>query len=124
MKYLSVILLYIFTLAAVAAEIPADHPSIKDALDANGVVSADGLAPLPNIGVVASTIHSNNYTYIEIKNDKNNIWLAAPKVELIKDTRVRYGRGIAMINFYSNGLKRVFPEIYFVERVEIVEYPE
>ncbi len=121
MKIIFIFLLTVMMQILLAGEIPAGHPSVKDVLDAKGETPGNKPALPLNVGIVVNTIHSNNYTYIELKNEQKNIWLAAPKVELADNTRIRYGRGITMVNFYSNGLKREFPEIYFVERVEIAE---
>lgn len=101
-----------------AAELPAGHPTVKDAMAASGSSPAEGSVPLPNEGTVVSTIHSSGYTYIEVKQGENNIWLAAPKVDLQNGALIRYGKGISMVNFYSNGLKREFPEVFFIDRVE------
>jgi len=121
MNYLMAFVLVLCVQVLTAGELPVGHPTVKEVLDAKGEKTDQKSAPLPNTGIVVSTIHSNNYTYIELKNEQESIWLAAPRVDLIKDTRIRYGRGIAMVNFYSNRLKREFPEIYFVERVEVTE---
>lgn len=121
MKSIIAFLLLMLSQALLSADLPTDHPTVKDTLNATGVTPDEKSAPLPNIGTVVDTIHSNNYTYIELRNEGKNIWLAAPKVELLKDTKIRYGRGLTMVNFYSNGLKREFPEIFFVERVQIVK---
>lgn len=118
MKYILLFIPYLFALSVLAAEIPSNHPSVKGVLQNNDAVSNESSSSLPNTGTVVSTIHIKNYTYIEIKQDEGNIWLAAPKIDLVNDTQIRYGKGITMVNFYSNGLKREFPEILFVDRVE------
>jgi hypothetical protein len=117
MKRILWIILVVTVRGVMAAELPANHPSVEDALKATGELSETNLNALPNSGAVVSTIHSNNYTYIELTQNNRRIWLAAPKVELEKGTVIRYGKGITMVDFYSNGLKREFPEIYFVDRV-------
>lgn len=121
MKFILIFLLTVVTQNLMAGVLPEGHPSVKGTLDQNEGIPINKAAPIPNTGIVVNTIHSNKYTYIELNNGQKNIWLAAPQVELLKDSRVRYGRGIFMVNFYSNGLKREFPEIYFVDRVELAE---
>ena len=106
-----------FTLAD---DLPAGHPTVRDALEATGTQAADAAA-LPNQGRVVSTLQSRGYTYIEVEHAGTNIWLAAPKIELADGTNIRYGQGITMANFYSNGLKREFEQIFFVDRVEPVK---
>ena len=117
MKHLIFILLVGLAGYAVA-DLPTGHPTVKDAMAAAGSSSEEGATPLPNEGTVVSTIHSSGYTYIEVKQGENNIWLAAPKVDLPDGALIRYGKGISMVDFYSNGLKREFPEVFFINRVE------
>jgi hypothetical protein len=118
MKLLMFILL-VGLAGSAAAELPTGHPTVKDALAASGSSPDERKTALPNEGTVVSTIHSSGYTYIEVKQGENNIWLAAPKVDLLDGALIRYGKGISMVNFYSNGLKREFPEVFFINRVEM-----
>lgn len=115
-------LLFVMLLGAasctLADDIPAGHPSIREALEAAGNPAQDDATSLTNQGTVVSTLQSRGYTYIEVEHAGGNIWLAAPKVELADGTKIRFGQGITMANFYSNGLKREFEKIYFVDRVE------
>jgi len=101
-------------------DLPSGHPTVRDALQASGQQN-QAAAALPNQGTVVSTLQSRGYTYIEVKQGGDNIWLAAPRVELTDGAEIRYGQGITMANFYSNGLKREFDKIYFVDRVEAVK---
>jgi hypothetical protein len=105
---------------ALADDLPAGHPTVREALEATGAGTSEAAA-LPNQGKVVSTLQSSGYTYIEVEHEGNNIWLAAPQVELADGALIRYGQGITMANFYSNGLKREFEQIFFVDRVEAVK---
>ena len=121
MKSLLFFLLIGFSITALAEALPMGHPTIKDALQASGAPAVDDSTPLPNQGVVKSTIHSRGYTYIEVKQDDQLHWLAAPKVELTDGSTIRYGKGIPMTNFFSSGLQREFPEVLFIDRVQVVK---
>lgn len=122
MNKLVILLLLVIPQLLPAADLPAGHPSVKDALAAVGADPDKASQPLPNSGVVLSTIQTTHYTYIEVRNDQEGVfWLAAPKVELNANAKIRFGRGISMVDFYSNSLQREFPEIFFVERVETAE---
>ncbi len=119
----SVLFAILFGVAAYASadDLPPGHPTIRDALEDAGAPVGGQAASLPNQGKVVSTLDSRGYTYIEVQQDGQNIWLAAPKVELAAGSLIRYGDGITMANFYSNGLKREFAKIFFVDRVEPVK---
>jgi hypothetical protein len=121
MKSLIFAILFGLTAFALAEDLPPGHPTISDALQEAGKSVDDPAATLPNQGTVVSTVDSRGYTYIEVEQEGKQVWLAAPKVELAAGSVIRYGQGITMANFYSNGLKREFAEIFFVDRVESVK---
>lgn len=78
-------------------------------------------AKLPNEGVVMEVVHAEMYSYIKVAGKEGVVWLAAPKIELDLDTRIRYSKGVLMSNFYSKELKRSFPAVIFVGQVKLVE---
>lgn len=81
---------------------------------------AAAAADLPFKGKVVSTIDVNQYTYIEVAQDKGVIWLAAPSIALKKNSTIRFEDGAEMTNFRSASLNRTFPAIRFVGRVVVV----
>jgi len=76
---------------------------------------------LPNLGTIKQIIHTELYSYIEVTQDGNNQWLAAPRSEFAVNDQVRYSRGLTMTNFHSKILQRDFPSIIFVERIQKTE---
>jgi hypothetical protein len=84
------------------------------------VIAAASAAELPYKGKVISTIDVNQYTYIEVAQDKKVIWLAAPTVAVKKNNTIRFEDGAEMTNFRSATLNRTFPSIRFVGRVLVV----
>ena len=121
MKSLFLAILFGMTACALADDLPPGHPTVKDALEAAGTQTTGDAAALPNQGKVVSTLQSRGYTYIEVEHAGKNIWLAAPQTKLADGAEIRFGNGITMANFYSNGLKREFEQIFFVDRVEAVK---
>jgi hypothetical protein len=121
MKSLLFVALFGFVACVLADDLPAGHPTVKDALEASGAQTQDSAASLTNLGTVVSTIDSAGYTYIEVEQEGKKVWLAASKVELAAGSPIRFGRGLPMTNFYSKSLQREFPEIFFVDRVEVVK---
>jgi hypothetical protein len=84
------------------------------------VIAAASATELPNKGKVISTIDVNQYTYIEVAQDKKVFWLAAPTVALKKNQMIRFEDGAEMSNFRSATLNRTFPSISFIGRVMVV----
>lgn len=119
MKSITALLLLSALLASVAAIAapPPGHPSPDAAATMLQLPKNTPDADLPHQGKVISTIDTDQYTYIEVAQDKKTVWLAAPKVALKKDSVIRYEDGAEMSNFHSKILNRDFPSIMFVNRV-------
>lgn len=73
---------------------------------------------LPNSGTIVEIIQTKAYSYIKVRGEAGNRWLAAPRANYSTNEKVDYSRGLTMSNFYSRSLQRQFDEILFVERVE------
>ena len=111
----------LFALAAVAASStfaapPSGHPTPAAAAEMMKLPPVSD-AELTRKGKVVSTIDANEYSYIEVTEGKNTLWLAAPLTKLKKDDVIRYDDGAMMTNFYSKLLKRTFPSVMFVNKV-------
>ncbi len=76
---------------------------------------------LPNEGVVKEVVHAEMYSYIKVSGKEGVVWLAAPKIELDLNIKIRYSKGVRMSNFYSKELERNFPVVIFVGQVKLVE---
>ena len=76
---------------------------------------------LPNQGVIKQLLHTEMYTYLEVLNQGQLVWIAGPKTELPINTTIRYSKGVYMTNFYSKELQRPFPAVTFVSRIEPVQ---
>lgn len=70
-----------------------------------------------NRGQVLSSIQVPGYTYIEVRNNGRNIWLAGNPVEVAEGDVISWGQSAVMQNFKSTELDRVFEEILFVSAV-------
>jgi hypothetical protein len=70
-------------------------------------------------GTVLSSIDVPPYTYLEVRQDKQTRWLAATTVGAKKGDVIHFDDGMQMTNFYSKSLKRTFPSIIFVNKVEV-----
>ncbi|VAX08328.1 hypothetical protein MNBD_GAMMA26-535 [hydrothermal vent metagenome] len=92
------------------------HPS--------GASSTGGQATVPagsvQEGQVLSAMDSGGYSYIEVTQDGQVIWLAAPKTSVTKGDTVRYGGGTVMKDFFSKTLEREFLELIFLGGIEVV----
>lgn len=102
--------------AAAFGEVPAEHPSPQAAMQ---MMHPAKKIDLTRSGTVLSHIDANEYTYVEVSENGNKLWLAAPRAVLKDGDAVRFPDGVTMRDFYSKLLKRTFPAVIFVDSVEV-----
>jgi hypothetical protein len=113
----ALVALALFAATAFAA-LPPNHPAPAGASNPANP-SMNMKAPVLLEGKVASVIDVDQYTYIEIMQEKGTTWLATTKTPVKKGDTIRYDEGVQMTNFYSKTLKRTFPSVKFVGKVII-----
>jgi hypothetical protein len=74
-------------------------------------------APASAAGTVAETMDAGGYTYLRLKTDKGDLWVAATQLPVKVGERLTVPLDMPMENFRSNTLERSFPLIYFVVQV-------
>ena len=109
----------LFTVVAFAAP-PTGHPSVEQAAETMRLPRNPNLDHLPNRATVLQSIRSNEYVYIEVKNEGGQFWLAAPAEKFNQGDTVRYSNGTLMQNFYSKKHQRTFDAVWFVSKVEVI----
>lgn len=119
MKLLLLLLSVTTASVSIAAEkLPAGHPPVNAE---NSKAPAAAPAQLPQQGTVVDVITVPQYTYLQVKQANETIWLAAPSVEVKKGDSVQFDNGLVMTDFHSNALDRTFASILFVNRVVVGE---
>jgi hypothetical protein len=113
------LLLWLCSAVAVAAP-PPGHPSVEQAAQVMQLPRNPNLDQLPNRATVLQSIPSNDYVYIEVRNEQGQFWLAAPRMVLQVGDKVRFSNGTLMRNFYSKKQQRSFDAVWFVSRVEVM----
>ncbi len=104
------------SLSPLRAEVPPGHPTPDAAMR---MMQADSPAGGLRTGTVVSHMDANEYTYIEVNEKGQSVWLAAPRLALKDGDTVRFPGGVTMRDFYSKLLKRTFPAVIFVGGVEV-----
>lgn len=69
----------------------------------------------PVSGKVVETMDSGRYTYVRLRNNDKEIWVAVYKVKVVIGEKMSFKPGIEMVNFESKSLKRKFDKIIFSE---------
>lgn len=70
-----------------------------------------------NVFEVAEVIQGNTYTYMKVKEDMGERWIATGKTEAEAGDVLYYGEALEMPNFHSKEIDRTFDKIYFIDRV-------
>lgn len=115
-----VFVLFVFSAAAVAASPAAVNPHAGMQMPSAGAPEAK----LPQKGKVRNIIDVPQYTYLEVTQNKKNVWLAVSTVAVKKGDVIRFDDGMEMTNFHSKSLNRTFPNIFFVQRVVVTKEKE
>ena len=115
MRFSAIVLLSALVLAfpasmVSAGDLPAGHPNI-DALKDKLVAT--------HAGVVTEAISATSYTYLHVKGDGGEEWLATSQMDIKPKSKIRWNDGSIMTNFTSKSLNRTFDKIRFVEVVEV-----
>jgi hypothetical protein len=74
-------------------------------------------AAAAHTGVVQEVLQANAYTYLKIKENDTESWIAIPKRESKVGETVSFAQGLEMRDFKSKDLDRTFASVYFVSGV-------
>jgi hypothetical protein len=72
-------------------------------------------------GKVLQTMDAGTYTYLEVEEKGQKLWIAALKIKLSKGDIVEFPDSKPMENFESKTLKRTFDKIIFAESIRVVK---
>jgi len=74
---------------------------------------------LPNSGKVMDVINTEGYTYVQVKQHNESIWIATTNIEAKIGDKISFSQGVSMPNFYSKALMREFNVILFVGEAKV-----
>lgn len=67
--------------------------------------------------VVFDVIQTPSYTYLQVKEDGLENWIAIPQMAVNKGETIYYDGGLEMKNFESKALGRIFETVFFVQSI-------
>lgn len=95
------------------ADAPAGTPSAHGNPDAGGAAAAAaGLQ-----GSVVETMDAGGYTYARLDTGSEEVWVAAPTVQLSVGEEVQARGSMQMLDFHSPSLDRTFDVLYFAQQI-------
>jgi len=68
--------------------------------------------------VVKEVIQASAYTYLKVKENDRDFWIAITKREIEIGETLSFAGGLEMKNFESKDLQRTFETIYFVDKID------
>ena len=74
-------------------------------------------------GEILEVLQTPSYTYLRVKDNVQEKWIAVVKMEAEAGKKVYYSRGMEMKNFESKTLNKVFPSVWFVDRASLNSPP-
>ena len=85
--------------------------------------------PAENLGnthkvTVLDVLQTLNYTYLYVKENGVDLWLAVPKTTVQRNDVLYYDGGMLMTNFHSKELNRDFDKVLFLDGVRKTLKPE
>ncbi len=72
-------------------------------------------------GKVLETMNSGGYTYVQIDENGQKLWVAVMETKVNKGDMVEFPDSPPMLNFQSKTLKRTFDKIIFAPGLRIVK---
>lgn len=67
-------------------------------------------------GEITEVLQTPSYTYLKLKKDNSEKWIAVTKREAEAGQTIYYEAGMEMKNFESKTLNRTFPSVWFVSK--------
>lgn len=66
---------------------------------------------------VEDFINTSNYTYIKVKENGNDYWIAVTKMDVKKGETLYFAKSMEMKNFHSTELNKTFDSVLFVDGI-------
>ena len=75
------------------------------------------LGPGQHMAIIQEVLQTSQYTYLRVKEDEKESWLALPKMEAAVGSTYYYKDGLKMTDFVSKELNKTFPEVIFLDKI-------
>lgn len=99
--------------------LPAGHPPVEDSSQINTLSGETGVEQTQEATVI-STINIPEFTYLEVKQNKQKRWLATSSIAAKKGDVIQFDNGSTITDFRSKKLNRTFPSMTFVNNAAII----
>jgi hypothetical protein len=83
----------------------------------SGQVTQTATPENQNIFEVSEVLQANSYSYLKVKENGGELWMAVTKQEIEPGEVYYYDEALQMTDFHSKDLDRTFDVIYFVNKI-------
>lgn len=100
----------------------ASAPAVTSAPSGHPVGTVDmgnATAPLTKKGKVLAVVEAKSFTYINIQDGKNNLWVVSPIIAVKKGDMISYADAKIQKKYHSTSLNRDFKDIIFTTRAVV-----
>jgi hypothetical protein len=106
---------------ATGQQMPANMPGAAPGANPHaGLKPQEIPAGVGHKGTVVETMNSGGYTYVQIDENGQKVWVAVMETKVSKGDVVEFPDSPPMLNFQSKTLKRTFDKIIFAPGLRIV----
>lgn len=77
-----------------------------------------------HMAIVEEVLQTTEYTYLRVKENDIESWLALPKMDAEKGQTYYFKDGLKMTDFVSKELNKTFPEVLFIDKLSSSPLPE
>lgn len=116
MKYLALLLVGLIFVFACESKPKVINAESASPGEANGAVMEESASKLHKV-VVEEILPTEKYSYLRVKENEEDFWIAIPKAEIEKGGTYYYRGGLKKTNFKSQEYDRVFETVYLISGV-------
>jgi len=117
MKFALSAILVLMTLVLFSCKPKQEQPQEQAAQAPPQVSAHPPIAADLHTGVVQEVLQATAYTYLNVRENDANSWIAVTKREVQPGQTVSFVGGLEMKNFESKDLQRTFESVYFVDKL-------
>ncbi len=100
-----------------AREVDNDKTNQTNMTEQPNQVNPNAMAATEHKAVVEEVLNANNYTYLRVKENDKDYWIAITKRPIKKGETIYFDKAMEMKNFKSSDLNRTFESVLFVQDI-------
>ena len=100
-----------------AKEVDTDKVNQMNQTEQSNQANSNAMSTTEHKAVVEEVLNANNYTYLRVKENDKDYWMAITKRPMKKGETIYFDKAMEMKNFKSSDLNRTFKSVLFVQDI-------